>query len=209
MQVIRVISSENLKQAIKLAKNVIERGGLIIYPTDTVYGLGADPFNVRAVERIFQVKRRPKKPLPILASSISNVLRICELDETAIKLVRNFWPGALTIVVKRKEGVLPSIVTAGMDSVGVRIPNHEVALKIIDACGGLLIGTSANISGHKPPRTAEEAIDELGDLVDLVIDSGPAPLGKPSTVINLTVSPPVIEREGVINAEDILKVLRT
>jgi len=209
MQVVRVTSSENLKQAIKLAKNVIEQGGLIIYPTDTVYGLGADPFNIRAVERVFQVKKRFKKPLPILASSISNVLRICELDETATKLVRNFWPGALTIVVKKKEGVLPNIVTAGMDSVGVRIPNHEVALKIIDACGGLLIGTSANISGHKPPRTAEEAIAELGDLVDLVIDSGPAPLGEPSTVINLTVSPPVIEREGVIRAEDILKILRT
>jgi len=209
MQVVRVTSSENLKQAIKLAKNVIEQGGLIIYPTDTVYGLGADPFNIRAVERVFQVKRRSKKPLPILASSISNVLRICELNETATKLVRNFWPGALTIVVKKKEGILPNIVTAGMDSVGIRIPKHEVALKIIDACGGLLIGTSANISGHKPPRTAEEAIAELGDLVDLVIDSGSAPLGKPSTVINLTVSPPVIEREGVIKAEDILKVLRT
>jgi len=209
MQVIRITSSDSLKQAIKLAKDVIEQGGLIVYPTDTVYGLGADPFNVRVVEKIFLVKKRPKKPLPVLASSISNVLRICELDEIAIRLIRKFWPGALTIVVKKKEGVLPSIVTAGMDSVGIRIPNHEVALKIISACGGLLIGTSANISGHKPPRTAEEAIAELGDLVDLIIDSGPAPLGKPSTVVNLTVSPPVIEREGVIKAEDILKVLRT
>ncbi len=188
-------------EAIRRAAEVVRSGGLVVYPTDTVYGLGCDPFNERAVRRVFEVKGREfGKPLPILASSLEDVMRIALLDGRALSLARLFWPGPLTLVVPRKT-VLPDIVVCGRPSVGVRIPGHEVALDLIRACGGLLVGTSANRSGGKAPRDAGEAISEVGGLVDLVIDAGPAPLGVPSTVLDLTGPRPRILRAGAIPEE--------
>jgi len=189
------------RRAVKEAARTVRSGGLIIYPTDTVYGLGCDPFNVRAVRRVFEVKgREAKRPLPVLASSLEEILRIAVLDEEALRLARSFWPGPLTLVVPRKP-VLPDVVTCGLPSVGVRVPRHEFALEVIRACGGLLVGTSANRSGRPAPRTAQEAISELGDRVDLVIDAGPAPLGMPSTVLDLTGPEPKVIRVGGLPLE--------
>ncbi|RLF19476.1 MAG: threonylcarbamoyl-AMP synthase [Thermoprotei archaeon] len=207
MRLLKVNTVDDIRRVATLIKDIVKSGGLIIYPTDTVYGLGADPFNVDAVKKVFHVKRRQSKPLPVLASRLEHIFKICDFDERALTLAEAFWPGPLTIVVKKKE-TLPSIVTAGRNTVGVRIPNHEIAREIIEICGGLLIGTSANISGHSPPKSAEEAIRELGSLVDIVIDSGSAPLGIPSTIVDLTVDPPIIRREGIIKAKDVLRVLR-
>ena len=185
-------------EAIRRAAEVVRSGGLVIYPTDTVYGLGCDPFNERAVRRVFEVKGREiGRPLPILASSLEDVMRIALLDERALRLARLFWPGPLTLVVPRKA-ILPDIVVCGRPSVGVRIPGHEVALDLIRACGGLLVGTSANRSGRRAPRDAGEAISEVGELVDLVIDAGPAPLGVPSTVLDLAGPRPKLIREGAL-----------
>ncbi|OYT51777.1 threonylcarbamoyl-AMP synthase [Candidatus Bathyarchaeota archaeon ex4484_135] len=189
------------RRTVKEAARTVRSGGLIIYPTDTVYGLGCDPFNVRAVRRVFEVKgREAKRPLPVLASSLEEILRIAVLDEEALRLARSFWPGPLTLVVPRKP-VLPDVVTCGLPSVGVRVPRHEFALEVIRACGGLLVGTSANRSGRPAPRTAQEAISELGDRVDLVIDAGPAPLGMPSTVLDLTGPEPKVIRVGGLPLE--------
>ncbi len=191
---------------ILVASKVVREGGLVIYPTDTVYGLGCDPFNINAVRKVFQVKGKRKKPLPVLASEIKFVNRIAVLSEKAREIASRFWPGQLTLVVpKRTE--LPDIVTCGLDSVGVRIPAHEVAIQLIDLSGGLLIGTSANKTGEKPPRSVEEAVQQLGEDVDIILDGGTTTIGIPSTIIDLTMEKPKVIREGAIKVEEILRGL--
>ena len=192
--------------AIAEASRAVKAGKLVIYPTDTVYGLGCSPFAQRAVERIFEVKERARKPLPILAASFRAAERVARLDGRAKKLGKAFWPGPLTIVVKKKEA-LPSYVTCGSDSVGVRVPKHPVALRLLRLSGGLMVGTSANKSGRKPPRTAEEAGEQLGSEVDLVLDSGPTSISRESTVVDLTQRKAKILREGPIGIRDVERIL--
>jgi len=194
---------DNIREASKVVKN----GGLIIYPTDTVYGLGCYPFNAKAVERIFRTKgERKEKPLPILGSDMECVQKIAYLNENARKIAERFWPGPLTLVVPKKQA-LPDIVTCGLGSVGVRIPNHKIALLLISLCGGLLVGTSANKTGEKPPKTAHEAAEQLGEHVDIVLDAGPTPLRRESSVLDLTSKKPKMLREGPIKLEEILSAL--
>lgn len=197
----------SVEEAVAEASRVVRSGGLIIYPTDTVYGLGADPLNEAAVAKAFEAKRREAKPMPVLVSSIEAAKRLAYVSEEAEALMRRFWPGALTIVLPSR-GVVPSQVTAGLASIGIRMPNHPVALRIIEACGGALIGTSANISGRPAPRTADEALSQIGDYVDLAIDAGPAPHGVPSTVVDLSGSEPRLIREGPLKWSDVLRALR-
>ncbi|MCX8204659.1 MAG: L-threonylcarbamoyladenylate synthase [Candidatus Nezhaarchaeota archaeon] len=197
----------SLDEAVAEASLVIKSGGLVVYPTDTVYGLGADPFNEAAVEKAFEAKRRESKPMPVLVSSVKAARRLVYVSEEAAALMKRFWPGALTIVLPSR-GTVPSRVTAGLNSLGVRMPNHSVALRLIDACGGALIGTSANISGLPPPKTVEEALAQIGGAVDLAIDAGPAPHGLPSTVVDLSSSEPKLIREGVISWSEVLEVLK-
>ena len=195
-------------RAIQEAAEVVRSGGLIIYPTDTVYGLGCDPLNEHALKRVFRAKGREfNKPLPILASDIRQAGRIAVLEGPALELARAFWPGALTLVVPKKPS-LPDLVTCGRPSVGVRVPGLAFTRELIRACGGLLVGTSANKSGHPPPRTAQEAIQELGREVDLAVDGGPAPLGKPSTVVDLTGPEPKVLRIGAIKPELLMVFLK-
>jgi len=194
------------KDNILTASRIVGRGGLVVYPTDTVYGLGCDPFNVTAVKRVFRVKGEREKPLPILASSIDHVEKIASLSPKAEKIARRFWPGPLTIIVPKKPK-LPQIVTCNLNSVGVRVPNHAVALQLIHLSNGLLVGTSANKTGEKPPQTAHEAARQLGKEVDVVLDGGPATLGVPSTVADLTSKKLRILREGPISFKEISDVL--
>jgi len=195
---------DNIREASKIVKN----GGLVIYPTDTVYGLGCNPFNVRAVKRVFKVKgERKEKPLPILASDIKFIEKIAHINEKARKIAEKNWPGPLTLIVPKKP-ILPNIVTCGLSSVGVRIPNHTVAIQLINLCDGLLVGTSANKTGEKSPKTVQEAYKQLGEQVDMILDDGPTPLGQESSIIDLTSKKPKILREGPIKLEDILNALR-
>lgn len=189
-----------------VASEMVRRGGLVIYPTDTVYGLGCDPFNVTAVKRVSKVKGERRKPLPILASSIEHVEKIASLSQEAKKIAKEFWPGPLTLVVPKKP-VLPDFVTYNLDSVGVRVPKHDVALQLITLSNGLLVGTSANKTGEKPPRTAQEAAQQLEEEVDMILNGGPATLGMPSTVVDLTSKKPRILREGSISFKEILEAL--
>lgn len=187
----------------------MKNGGLIIYPTDTVYGLGCNPFNVKAVERIFEIKGdRKEKPLPILCSHVKCVKKIAQINEQAMKVIEKFWPGPLTIIVPRKPS-LPDIVTCKQKSVGVRIPNHLVAIQLINLCGGVLVGTSANKTGLKPSNTAHEAAEQLGERVDAILDDGPAPLCRGSSVLDLTSARPKMLREGPIKLEEVLNILQT
>ncbi len=190
---------------ILVASQIVKEGGLVVYPTDTVYGLGCNPFNVKAVDRIFKVKGGTRKPLPILASNIEHVEKIAFLSPKAKKIASLFWPGPLTMVVSKKA-VLPEAVTFGVNSVGVRIPNHNLLLQLITLSNGLLVGTSANKTGNEPSRTAQEAFDQLGEDVNLILDGGPATLGDPSTVTDLTSERPRIIREGPISFKEILEV---
>lgn len=192
---------------IRRASSLVKNGGLIIYPTDTVYGLGCNPFNVKAVERIFEIKgKRKEKPLPILGSNIRIVKKIAQINDQAMKVIRKFWPGPLTIIVPRRP-YLPDIVTCRQKSVGVRIPNHFVAIRLISLCGGVLVGTSANKTGLKPPNTAHEASEQLGERVDAILDDGLAPLCQSSSVLDLTSVRPKMLREGPIKLEEVLNIL--
>ena len=185
------------------ASRIVTGGGLVVYPTDTVYGLGCDPFNMEAVARLLKVKGERDKPLPILASDVESVRKIGFLSERARGIAARFWPGQLTLIVPKKP-LLPNVVTCNLDSVGVRIPQHNVALRLISLSNGLLVGTSANKTGKKPPCTAQEAAEQLGKEVNLILDGGLAPLGAPSTVVDLTRERPKILRKGCIGLEELL-----
>jgi L-threonylcarbamoyladenylate synthase len=190
-------------QAICEAAKVLRRGGIVAYPTDTVYGLGCDPYNVDAIKRLIDIKAGRRKPLPVLASGIDKIERIAVFTDLARKLAGKYWPGPLTIVLERKPA-LPDIITFGLNTVGVRIPNHPVALKLIKRCGGLLIGTSANLSGSKPPVAANEVREQIGDKVDFILDGGETPLKRESTVVSLIYGKLEVIRAGPIS-EDCIK----
>jgi L-threonylcarbamoyladenylate synthase len=191
---------------IMVTARIIERGGLVIYPTETVYGLGCNPFNIEAVKRLLKLKGNRKKPLPILVESIEDADKIALIPQSGKLLAKKFWPGSLTIVF-RKKPALPDIVTFGLDSVGLRIPDNDVAFRLIGLSGGFLVGSSANRSGEEPPRILQEIPDGLKDMVDVVLDGGPTVRGRPSTVVDLTSVKPRLLREGPIEFREILDVL--
>ncbi|KPV61896.1 MAG: Threonylcarbamoyl-AMP synthase [Candidatus Bathyarchaeota archaeon BA2] len=152
------------------------------------------------------MKGEREKPPPILASSIDHIEKIASLSPKAEKIARWFWPGPLTLIVPKKPN-LPEVVTCNLNSVGVRVPNHAVALQLINLSKGLLVGTSANKTGEKPPQTAHEAARQLEEEVDVVLDGGPTTLRVPSTVVDLTKKKPRILREGPVNFKEVPDVL--
>jgi len=194
------------KNNIMVAAQTVRRGGLVVYPTETVYGLGCDPFNIEAVKRILDVKGERKKPLPILAASIGDADKIASISPNGKRLAAKFWPGPLTMVFPKKPS-LPDVVTFGGDSVGLRIPHNDVALHLIRLSGGLLVGSSANRTGEEPPRAVQEISVELKEMVDVVLDGGVTAQGKPSTVADLTSEKPRILREGPISLKELLDAL--
>lgn len=188
-----------------ITSQILADGGLVAYPTDTVYGLGCNPFNVKALKRLFKVKGERDKPLPILASDVESIEKIAFLSEKARKIAARFWPGPLTLVLPKKPA-LPETATCNLNSVGVRIPKHDVTLRLIRLSNGLLVGTSANKTGAKPPCTAQEVAEQLREEVDVILDGGTTPLGVSSTVVDFTQEKPKILREGPIRLTEILKV---
>jgi L-threonylcarbamoyladenylate synthase len=191
---------------IATASNILKKGGVVIYPTETVYGLGCDPFNIKAVRRIFRIKGEREKPLPVLSCNITDVKRIAELSEIAEKIADRFWPGPLTLVLPKKPA-LPDIVTCNLKSVGVRVPKHKVALELICSSNRFLVGTSANKTGRKPPKTAQEAKKQVGQKVDFILDGGFSCLGKSSTLLDLTSKELNILREGSVGLDEIMEVV--
>jgi len=194
------------KNNIMVAAQIVRRGGLVVYPTETVYGLGCDPFNVEAVKRILDVKGNRKKPLPVLAASIVDVDKVAFVSPNGKRLAAKFWPGPLTLVFSKKPA-LPDVVTFGWDSVGLRIPDNDVALHLIRLSGGLLIGSSANRTGEEPSRAVQEISGDLKDMVDVVLDGGATVQGMPSTVADLTSEKPRILREGPVSLKELLDAL--
>ncbi len=193
-------------ELIRKAAAVILTGGVVAYPTDTVYGLGALPSDEEAVKRIHEVKKRAGKPIPLILSDTSQTFKYGVMTKKALMLAENFWPGPLTIIVEAKPG-LSDLITLGTGKIGLRVPDHKVAIALSEMCGGAITGTSANISGAVSPRTADEVIAQLDGFIDLVIDSGPARYGLSSTVIDVTTKPPTILRIGPLDPEEIESVL--
>ena len=195
------------RQNIMVAANIVRNGGLVIYPTETVYGLGCNPFNAEAVKHLLKVKGKNRnKPLPVLAASLAEVKKIAFVSPKGELLAEKYWPGSLTLVFPKKHE-FPSWVTFGLDSVGLRIPDNVVALSLICLSGGLLVGSSANKTGEPSPRSVDEVSYELKELVDVVIDGGHSVQGMPSTVVDLTSDEPKVLREGPISCRQIVDTL--
>ena len=190
------------------AARCLRDGGLVAFPTDTLYGLGAVASQERAVERLFEAKERPRdRPLPIFVASAANVDSVAaEVPPAARRLMEAFWPGALTLVLRRHPR-FHSLALAGGHTVAVRVPAHPVALELLRRAGEPLTGTSANLSGGPAPRTADEVRRQLGGRVDLIVDGGPCPGGVESTVVDCTVDPPRVLREGAVPAKRLATAL--
>jgi L-threonylcarbamoyladenylate synthase len=182
---------------------ILQEGGIVAFPTDTVYGLGADAYNPKAVKRIYEVKKRPRQlSFPLLIGDLSQLTAVADpISEIAWFLARRFWPGAVTLVLP-KAASLPAYLARGA-SVAVRIPNHPTCLALIRFLGNPIIGTSANISGKPAALTAREVEQQLGDRIDFIINGGQCPGGKESTIIDVTHEMPVILRQGIIPAYEI------
>jgi len=197
----------SIETQIKLAIAVLKKGGIVAFPTDTVYGLGADPLNAQAVARIYKVKKRPLNlPLPLLIADKSELPKVASVvPEIAWQLAELFLPGGLTLVL-RKSALVPDTVTCGGDTVAVRIPDHPVVIALILGLGTPIVGTSANLSGMPSPVTAEEVREQLDDEVDLIIDGGRCPGGTESTVLDVTGKVPVLLREGAIPGTELTKL---
>ena len=186
--------------------SIVQTGGVIVYPTDTVYGIGCDPYSDEAVERIFEIKGRNKaNPFPILASNIEDIEKITSLDENAKRLAIAFWPGALTIILRLIDKRISTNVTAGKTTVGVRVPNNNCAITLLKHCK-YLVGTSANNSGEKPCNSISEVILSPLRGFDAILDGGHTTQGE-STILDLSGAVPKITREGVISSDEINRVL--
>lgn len=197
----------DIQEQVEEGISILKRGGIIAFPTDTVYGLGACVSNQQAVERIYTVKGRPQNiALPLLLANTSQISEVAgTVPEVAWLLIRHFLPGALTIVLPKADS-LPDIVTGGGTTIAVRIPAHPVPVALAEGLRAPIIGTSANLSGKPSALTADEVYSQFGDKIDLVIDGGRCPGGRESTIVDVTGETPVILREGAISEKELKQV---
>jgi L-threonylcarbamoyladenylate synthase len=188
------------------ASEILNAGGLVAFPTDTVYGIGACAFDGKAVENIYAAKERPnEKAIPILLADVADLIKVTsEIPGMARTLATRFWPGPLTLVLPKHPN-LPEAVSAA-PTVGVRVPDHPVALALLRLAGPMAV-TSANLSGQPSPSTAQEVLAQLSGRVALILDGGPTPGGIPSTVVDCTGSEPKILREGPLSQAEIFSSL--
>ena len=198
-EVVRVDPAAPDQCVLDEAARVLGRGGLVAFPTETFYGLGAAALDRRAVRRVFEVKGRPASmPLLVLVDSEAMVGRVApEIPARARELITRHWPGALTLVFRAAAG-LPAELTAGTGTIGVRLPAHATARALVRALGAPVTAPSANPTGAEPPTTAGAVLAHFGDALDLVLDGGPTPGGAPSTVVDVTVDPPRVIRQGAV-----------
>jgi len=203
------ITSADIAEAV----DVLMRGGIVAFPTDTVYGVGADARQPEAIAALYRAKERPwDKAIPVLLACAGQLSDVAQgIPEAAWRLLERFWPGALTIVVQVRQSVdgpcLPPVLTAGGPTVAVRVPDHSVVRSLIEGLGTPLATTSANISGQPSPVTADDVLAQLDGRIALLLDGGACPGSKPSTVVDLTVTPPRILRPGPVTAEEIQALL--
>ena len=206
-----------LQKSIDEAVEALRDGGVVAFPTDTLYGLGADAFREDAVERVFEIKGRPSKmALPLLLGGARDLeLVATDIPDSAWALVARFWPGPLTLILKSAPEV-PAIVTGGGATVAVRVPNHPVPLQLTQRLGRPITGTSANVTGGPDPKTAEDVKRALGDRVDYIVEQSlgeqglgqiATTLGTPSTVLDLSGATPRLARQGAIHLDVLLSAI--
>jgi len=189
------------------AADLVRRGGVVVFPTDTLYGLAANPFDARAVERVFEAKQRPgREPLPIIVAALADADRLAVLTPIARRLAGVFWPGPVTLVLE-DAGLVAAAVRGGARGIALRVPASAVARGLAARAGGAITSTSANRSGQPAPASAAEAERELGDRVDGILDGGPAPGGAPSTIVDARGEAPVLVRAGAVAYERILDAM--
>ena len=195
---------------IRQAAEIIRKGGLVAFPTETVYGLGADAFNPIAVARIFEVKRRPYfDPLIVHVSDPADLNKlVIKIPSNARKLIERFWPGPLTVVLLKKEEV-PDIITAGLSTVAIRMPKHPMALSLIEQADCPIAAPSANPFGYLSPTTAEHVRDQLGDQIDFILDGGPCEVGVESTILSFSEGKSKLLRPGGVPLEEIESLIGT
>ncbi len=193
---------------IRKAAEIIRNGGLVAFPTETVYGLGADALNAEAVSALFEAKRRPLDNPPIVhVSKRVTVERLVKtIPSKANVLMERFWPGPLTLIFKRSTAV-PDVTVAGLDTIAIRMPRHNVALALIEKCGCPIAAPSANLAGKPSPTTVSHVVADLGGRIDAVLDAGSTEVGVESTVLDLTVDPPEVLRPGGTPYEALVEVL--
>jgi len=200
-----VLRVEPEAPAPRRAVEALRAGEVLVYPTDTVYGLGCDATRPAAVRRVFEIKGRPPdQPVPVLLADPRQAEELAEVPDGARRLMRRFWPGPLTIVL-RSRGVVAELVTAGTGTVGLRVPDHPVPRALVRACGFPLVGTSANSTGRSAPVTVAQVLSDLDGRVGLILDGGRL-AGRPSTVVDCTGDRPRVLRPGPIPAEAIERV---
>lgn len=194
---LKIDAQEPEVEKIRVAARFIKRGGLVAFPTETVYGLGADALNPEAVLSLFRAKRRPFDNPPIVhVGNVKDVYKLVkEVTLEAERLMERFWPGPLTLIFWR-SGVVPDVTVAGLDTVAVRMPSHCVALALIRESGCAVAAPSANLAGKPSPTMAEHVLSDLGGRIDAVLDAGSTCVGVESTVLDLTVDPPEVLRPG-------------
>lgn len=204
-QIIKCLEERLSDQELAKAGDIIRSGGLVAFPTESFYGLGVDALNDKAIERLISVKKRQENnPILILIPSIECLGEYVKIvPGIAEKLMKRFWPGGLTIVLEAAPAV-PSILTSGTGKIGIRLSSDPIATGLAKAVGRPVTGTSANISGHPPCNLARDVFDSIGNDIDLILDGGKTKGEKGSTVLDLTVTPPKVLREGIISL-DLLK----
>ncbi len=196
--------SSSLAEQVQAAVTLLKNDGVVAYPTDTLYGLGADFSSPKAVQRVLDIKGRAvEMGLPLLLADADDLALVAAaIPDAVLALARRFWPGALTLVVPRSSAV-PDLVTGGRDTVAVRVPDHSVPMALARGLGRPITGTSANLSGQPSALTAEDVRSALGESVDMIIDGGPAQLGIQSTIIDITGPLLKLVRPGAISLQDI------
>lgn len=198
------------KENIRKAADIIRQGGTVAFPTETVYGLGADGLNPTAVAKIFDIKKRPSfNPLILHIENKSRLSDICEIfDDRVFKLIEIFWPGPLTLVLPKKN-IVPEIVTADNPTVAVRMPDNEIAQELIRNSGVPIAAPSANLFNRLSPTNATHVFEQLGDMVDMILDGGDTRVGVESTILEVTEDNILLLRPGGITKEEIEKLLQT
>lgn len=207
-KVVRIDEQHIDNARIREAGEIIKTGGLVAFPTETVYGLGGDALNPASSKKIYEAKGRPSdNPLIVHIASMDALPAIVKnVPETAKKLAAAFWPGPLTMILEKSEAV-PRETTGGLDTVAVRMPSHPTALAFIREAGGYVAAPSANRSGRPSPTVADYVAEDLDGRIEMILDGGDVELGLESTIVDLTVEPPVILRPGFVTEEDLVRVL--
>jgi L-threonylcarbamoyladenylate synthase len=203
-RILKTDTQGTLRSAIQEAAKVILSGGVVAVPTESFYGLAVNALDEQAVERLFAVKgRREDKPVLILIASTQTLdSYVTGLSDKARRIIERFWPGGLTLVFYAKP-TLPDLLTAGTRKIGVRLSSHPIPREIARTVGGPITGTSANRSSRPNCSTAEEAMEAVGEDIDLILDGGRTPGGKGSTVLDVTVEPPVVLRDGIVSGDEL------